>query len=321
MAIGGATSTGAITLGSSSNTQTVNIGTGTGANAVNIATAGTGNVTIGNATGTVTLPTLTVGSIPFAGTGGLISQNNTNLFWDNTDKWLGIGTAVPSAALTVVGDVNINATGSTSAAPRTIGIIPWGVNNAARYTFGDPWNALQNAYNDRMQLTAYHGVDISGNTQNNAAIPFVVGAATDASLNVIGTTAAAPILTVTSAASQTGNMQEWRNLGGTALAAISSTGGATINGAFNYGVDAGVVNAYAITLNPAPTVYVAGMIISFYANSSNTGACTININGLGPKSIRKRANIVLVANDILNGMVCLLIYDGTNFKIMNPIVP
>lgn len=42
---------------------------------------------------------LTAGSIPFIGTGGLLSQNNANLFWDATNNRLGVGTASPTAAL------------------------------------------------------------------------------------------------------------------------------------------------------------------------------------------------------------------------------
>lgn len=38
-----------------------------------------------------TLSTLTQGSIPFAGASGLFSQDNATLFWDNTNKNLGIG--------------------------------------------------------------------------------------------------------------------------------------------------------------------------------------------------------------------------------------
>src|SRR5207237_1387051 len=34
----------------------------------------------------------TQGSVLFAGTNGALSQNNTNLFWDNTNSRLGIGT-------------------------------------------------------------------------------------------------------------------------------------------------------------------------------------------------------------------------------------
>jgi hypothetical protein len=45
-----------------------------------------------------TFSALTQGSIPFAGASGAISQDNANLFWDNTNKRLGIGTA-PTAIL------------------------------------------------------------------------------------------------------------------------------------------------------------------------------------------------------------------------------
>ncbi|MEM4497783.1 MAG: hypothetical protein QW692_03035 [Nitrososphaerota archaeon] len=47
--------------------------------------------------------TLTPGSILFAGPDGLISQNNANLFWDNVNKRLGIGTNRPDYILHVVG--------------------------------------------------------------------------------------------------------------------------------------------------------------------------------------------------------------------------
>jgi hypothetical protein len=48
---------------------------------------------------------MTLGSILFAGTGGLLTQNNSNLFWDNTNSILGIGTSSPKtySKLTVNG--------------------------------------------------------------------------------------------------------------------------------------------------------------------------------------------------------------------------
>lgn len=42
---------------------------------------------------------LTTGSIPFSN-GSILSQNNANLFWDNSSTFLGINTATPDAALT-----------------------------------------------------------------------------------------------------------------------------------------------------------------------------------------------------------------------------
>jgi|GEM_PF-688605 len=168
--------------------------------------------------------TLTLGSVPFAGASGVLSQDNANLFWDNTNKWLGIGTASPSATLTVLGDVNINPTGSTTGTPRNIGITSWNAGNAVRFMLGNAWNSLQNAYSYRMQITAFNGIDIAGNRESPTPLGFVAGAFTDASLNVVGTAPAAPVLTVTSAAGQLGNMQEWRNSTGTVLASITSAG-------------------------------------------------------------------------------------------------
>lgn len=44
----------------------------------------------------LTLSGLTAGSVAFAGAGGVISQKNSNLFWDNTNNRLGIGTNTPA---------------------------------------------------------------------------------------------------------------------------------------------------------------------------------------------------------------------------------
>lgn len=57
-------------------------------------------------TGTVTTPnltisTMTLGSVLFAGAGGAVTQDNTNFFWNDTSNRLGIGTNSPSVALEV----------------------------------------------------------------------------------------------------------------------------------------------------------------------------------------------------------------------------
>ncbi len=46
-----------------------------------------------------TFSPMTQGSIQFAGPGGLLSQDNANLFWDNTNKRFGIGTFSPTGQL------------------------------------------------------------------------------------------------------------------------------------------------------------------------------------------------------------------------------
>ncbi len=88
----------------------------------------------------------------------------------------------------------------------------------------------------------------------------------------------------------------------------------------NFAIDAGANDSYSITLSPAPTDYTNGMMVLFRANTVNTGAASININGLGVKTIVKRVNTTLANGDIPALAVCLLIYDGTNFVLLNPVV-
>jgi hypothetical protein len=149
------------------------------------------------------------------------SSNKTITFPDATGTVALTGTTDPQVFL---GDLILNGTGSSTTTPRKIGINNWASGNAARYTFGDDWNALQNAYGGRMQLTAYHTIDLSGNRQTTSGLGFVVPPNDDASVNVIGTLPAYPVLTVIAAGSQTANLQEWRNSSGTALATVNSSG-------------------------------------------------------------------------------------------------
>ena len=59
---------------------------------------------------TPTFSTMTAGSLLFAGTSGALNQNNANLFWDNTNARLGIGTTAPSTPLHVYSGTYQNAT-------------------------------------------------------------------------------------------------------------------------------------------------------------------------------------------------------------------
>ena len=86
-----------------------------------------------------------------------------------------------------------------------------------------------------------------------------------------------------------------------------------------YAADAGSTDAYAITLSPAPTAYVAGQEFSFKANTVNTGAATLNVNTLGAKTIVKGVNTTLADGDIAAGQVCTVIYDGANFVLQNQV--
>src|SRR3990167_2230022 len=53
--------------------------------------------------------------------------------------------------------------------------------------------------------------------------------------------------------------------------------------------------------------------------NANTGAATLNLNGLGAKAIKKNVSSALVSGDILAGGIYHLHYDGTNFQISNSV--
>jgi hypothetical protein len=283
--------------------------------------------TTGTNSGNVTLNA--IGSVPNANGASIAGQVLTLQPADATNG--GVVTTVAQTfagvktfndAVSFKNNFTIDGTGSTTATPRTIGINPWGLDNAARYTFGDDWNALQNAYNNRLQITAYHGIEIVGNRRTASGLSFVNGAATDPALSVIGTTTTAPVLSVLAPTGQSGNLQEWK-VNNITLASINQTGkistsgGATINGAFNWGgTSGGTNNAKTVSLSPAPTAYTAGMMVVFKAGSNNTGACTIDVNSIGAKSILTPTGGALASGDITSGGVYIVVYDGTNFYLI-----
>lgn len=87
---------------------------------------------------------------------------------------------------------------------------------------------------------------------------------------------------------------------------------------FIYATAGGTADALTLTLTPAPASYVAGQKFVFKASATNTGAATLNVNSIGVRNIFKRSGGVigaLAANDILNGGIYEVVYDGTQFQI------
>lgn len=73
-----------------------------------------------------------------------------------------------------------------------------------------------------------------------------------------------------------------------------------------YGATAGSANTYTLTLSPAPTAYVDGMGVVVKVNAANTGAATINVNGLGAKGIVDGKGSALTSGKLrLNGIYSL----------------
>jgi hypothetical protein len=80
-----------------------------------------------------------------------------------------------------------------------------------------------------------------------------------------------------------------------------------------YAATTGSANTYKVSLDPAPTAYVEGMAVAIKINVQNTGASTININGLGAKSIKKANGNNVSAGNLKAGSIYSMRYNGTNF--------
>jgi len=82
----------------------------------------TGTLPVANG-GTNTSTALTAGSVVFAGASGTYTQDNSNLFFNNTNKRLGIGTASPVDKLDVTGGFKISR--ATFVAPTSGSGLEW----------------------------------------------------------------------------------------------------------------------------------------------------------------------------------------------------
>lgn len=76
-------------------------------------------------------------------------------------------------------------------------------------------------------------------------------------------------------------------------------------------------NTITGVVTPALTAYTAGNTFRFQPVANNTGAVTININGLGARTITKNGGSALEADDLVAGSTVQITFDGTVFDLMS----
>ena len=107
------------------------------------------------------------------------------------------------------------------------------------------------------------------------------------------------------------------NSGTTDLIAKAVANYATVGQYFS---DGGSANSYVLTATgsrKAPTAYLDGMTLYFYAANANSGASTLNLAGLGNKAIKRANGDQLVANDIQSGALIEVVYRaGVDYFVM-----
>lgn len=94
-----------------------------------------------------------------------------------------------------------------------------------------------------------------------------------------------------------------------------------VNAAGLYAASATGNDSYSITVSPVPTSYTSGDSYMFKADVANTDTATLNVNGLGAKTIKKNGTLNLETGDIKAGQICRVTYDGTYFQLTSAITP
>jgi len=74
-------------------------------------------------------------------------------------------------------------------------------------------------------------------------------------------------------------------------------------------------NTYTVTISGI-TDYTEGLSVKIKFTNANTGASTLNINGLGTKEIRKSNGNPLSSGNIKAGQICHLVYTGSVFQLL-----
>lgn len=90
-------------------------------------------------------------------------------------------------------------------------------------------------------------------------------------------------------------------------------------GTFYGGASAAGTDTYAVTPSPAFTAYATGMTIVFKADVANTGGATLNVNGLGAKTLTDTSGTALETGAIVASQMVQCVYDGTNFQVTSPL--
>lgn len=81
------------------------------------------------------------------------------------------------------------------------------------------------------------------------------------------------------------------------------------------------VNALTLTLSPPPTGLVPGMRVIVLPSATNTGAVTLDVNGLGLRPVYKDINVPMDSAELRAGVPVQVIYDGAAFQLSTQMYP
>jgi hypothetical protein len=176
------------------------------------------------------------------------------------------------------------------------------------YLSSSDWSNFDNKQDT---LTAGTGIDITSNVVSNTAPDQVVSLTAGTGISTSGTypnftidnTAPDQVVSLTAGTdiSITGTYPSFT---------IASTAATGMQGGQATGTD-----TYAVSI-PGVTAYSLNDAYAIGFTNANTGASTLNINGLGAVNIAKNNVVPIIGGDIAANQQFIAIYDGTNFQLL-----
>lgn len=83
------------------------------------------------------------------------------------------------------------------------------------------------------------------------------------------------------------------------------------------GVDTGIANAYVLTFDANFSAYADGIVIYWIPSNANTGASTVNVNGLGPIAIVNQDGGPMLAGQIPANQIAEILYLSGQFILLS----
>lgn len=187
--------------------------------------------------------------------GGAVNTGNLVLGTTTASPTNTLATAATDRLTILGGDLSFDSENSSSIT-RQILFRGTAGGTSGRFRIGSDGGdiAWQGGGGQMLQMASYWGIQLVGNRGVGGAPAFAAGAASDASVNIIGTRTTAPILVTTPPAGLTANQQEWRSSAGAALSVVDANGnvglGITTGLAAKLHINAASTTGNAIQLDP-----------------------------------------------------------------------
>jgi hypothetical protein len=107
-------------------------------------------------------------------------------------------------------------------------------------------------------------------------------------------------------------------VGNATVRTMYAAAGQVQDGTFQFLTSVAGTNTITGIASLSMSALAAGQTFRFVAAATNTSGVTLNINSIGAKAITRNGTTALAANDILINSAVTVIYDGTQFQLLNP---